>query len=149
VFFPFGLGARGYEVPAGPDGDRLRRQYKAFLIGVFVLVLACLIALGDIGLFVALAIIVVAYLVWAPYAIRGLKRSDYKLTFREHFTALARAHPAVLLWASTIFWIGMTIFAVAYVWLDPDDWPRTIYPVVFFGLFALGSGYLLMLRRRA
>jgi hypothetical protein len=83
VFFPFAQMGRGYEVPSGPVGESLRRQYRAWLVTALIMGLGSLIWAGYLAFLVCFVVWVALYSSWARYTVRSLQPSNEKFAFRR------------------------------------------------------------------
>jgi hypothetical protein len=83
LFFPWGVLGRGYAIASEQDFQRLQRQIKIYMVVSLVLVLGSASLEGDLfGLAVA-TLLIGFYAVWSQYLLRGLQRSDERLSLQE------------------------------------------------------------------
>ncbi|MGA7072136.1 hypothetical protein [Bradyrhizobium sp.] len=83
LFFPWGILGRGYAIASDEDYRRLQQQIKVYMIVSLVLILVLGPMVGYLSTFVMVIPLTGFYLVWMRYALRGLKKSDERLTLRE------------------------------------------------------------------
>ena len=98
LFFPWGLWGRGYVIGSEHDYEQLRRQITIYNIVVMVLIIGTLTWLGFVAGLVIGAALIVFYLAWSQYLLRGLQPSDETLSLGESMTSQARTLSPALLW---------------------------------------------------
>ena len=149
LFFPWGIFGRGYVIASEQDYERLRRQLKVYTIVAMVLIIGPVALQRLLWAFVIAALLTAFYIIWAHYLLRGLQRSNERLSLQDSMTTQALAHSAGALWllevASLVF-VGGGILMLAD---DPSRWLRAVFTITFFGLCAAQIARMLVLRRRS
>jgi hypothetical protein len=149
LFFPFGVFGRGYEVATERDCASLRWQVKAWLIGGIISAVGALELLGNGPGLVAGAALIALYHGWAWYVIRGMRRSEERLSLRENLTTQARAQNPVLLWAAEIVVIVLLLVSIDLLAAEPENWLLAVFMIVVFATCAVAFGFMLVLRRQS
>jgi hypothetical protein len=75
---------RGYAIPSDQDYKRLQRQVKAYTIVSLVLIIGAVALQIYFGLVIA-ALLIVFYMIWTRYLLRGLQPSDERLSLQESY----------------------------------------------------------------
>jgi hypothetical protein len=148
LFFPWGAFGRGYIIPTEQDYERLRRQIKVYMIVTLVLVIGASALQTYVVAGIITALLIVFYLAWAGYLLRGLPPSDETMSMEESMTTQAVTHSAAFLWAGAI---GSCVFVAAGILMlvfEPDQWLIALASTVFFGLCAVVIVRMLILRSR-
>jgi hypothetical protein len=148
LFFPWGVLARGYELASEQDYERLRRQVKAYMIVSLVLV----IGLGVLGAHLLAGIVVVlllvSYVVWVQFVLRGLRPSEERLSMHESMTTQAVTHSAGMLWAMLVVSLLFVAGGLVILAVDPGEWFLALASTLLFGACAIMVARMLFLRSR-
>ena len=147
-FFPWGAMGRGYAIPSEQRYESMHRQLKIYMIASLVLIIAPIAAQFFITGFSIAAALIVFYLAWVPYLLRGLEPSEERMSVRENMVTQARTHNAGTLWALEIIAIVFVVTGIAMLIFDPKQWFVALFGIVFFGFCAIVIGRMIMLRRR-
>lgn len=147
LFFPWGALGRGYAIPSAQDYKRLQRQVKAYTIVSLVLIIGAVVLQIYFGLVIA-ALLIVFYMIWTRYLLRGLQPSDERLSLQDSMTSQARMHSAVSLWLLEIVALAFVGFGILMIVVDPGNWLIALASIVFFGFCATIFTRMLVLRRR-
>jgi hypothetical protein len=142
VFFPLGVLVRGYVVGSERDYERLRRQYTILFIAV-VLPIGAVIAHEYVAALILMVAYCAIYFAWMWHVLRGLQRSDERLSLREQ----ARTSNPVVLWAGLIVSIGFVVLGFLILMADLGKWLAAVPAIVLFGLCA--CVFVFMLENRA
>jgi Ca2+/Na+ antiporter len=149
LFFPWGVWGRGYVVASEQDYERLRRQVKAYMVVALVPIIVTAALRAYVGALVIAMLLVVFYLVWMRFLLRGLLPSDERLSVQDSMTAQARAHSAAGLWLLEIGALAFVGLGIVIIVIDPGNWLIALGSIVFFGFCAGVGARMLVLRRRA
>lgn len=149
LFFPWGVWGRGYVVASEQDYERLRRQVKAYMVVALVPIIVTAALRAYVGALVIAMLLVVFYLVWMRFLLRGLLPSDERLSVQDSMTAQARAHSAAGLWLLEIGALAFVGLGMIIIVIDPGNWLIALGSIVFFGFCAGVGARMLVLRRRA
>jgi hypothetical protein len=149
LFFPWGWFGRGYIIGSGLDYERLRQRIKNYHIVAMVLTIGALALLGLLAGLVVAAAMTLFYFAWTRYLRRGLQPSDETLSLQESIILQARAQSPVRLWIGEIFSIALVAGGILILVSDRGKWPIAIAAIVIFGLGAVASTFMLVLRRRS
>jgi hypothetical protein len=148
LFFPWGILGRGYIIPSERDYLRLQQQIK-ICVGVGLVVVVGVASLGSFLVsFVVTALVIGFYTVWSLYLLRGLQRSDERLSFQES----TRWHAHLAPWVLWLVEIGALVFVADGIFIlivNPRGWPIALLTIVIFGLLAAGVAHMIVLQRRA
>jgi hypothetical protein len=154
LFFPSGYWGRGYVLASDHDYERLRRELRRSQL-FFTLLTVVLMPVAMIQqhwimacccfvtLFIALSTARTRHLV------AGLERSNERLSPQEYWTYLAVRHGAFRLWAVELIALVFMGTCILLLVSGRSEWPMVLLIIIFSGLGAGISGYLLVLRRRA
>jgi hypothetical protein len=148
LFFPWGALGRGYAIPSDQDYKRLQRQVKAYTIVSLVLIIGAVVLQIYFGLVIA-ALLIVFYMIWTRYLLRGLQPSDERLSLQESMTFQARMHSTVGLWLLEVVALAFVGFGILMIVVDPGNWLIALASIVFFGFCATIFTRMLVLRWRA
>lgn len=149
LFFPWGVLGRGYTIDSEQDYERLRRQVKAYMVVALVPIIVTAALRAYVGALVIAMLLVVFYLVWMRFLLRGLLPSDERLSVQDSMTAQARAHSAAGLWLLEIGALAFVGLGMIIIVIDPGNWLIALGSIVFFGFCAGVGARMLVLRRRA
>ena len=67
------------------------------------------------------------------FELRGLERTQERLTFREGFTNIARLMPGWLLWVEAILTLVFVAAGILMLIIEPAKWMIALGGIVFFG----------------
>jgi hypothetical protein len=148
LFFPWGVLGRGYIIPSEQDYERLRRQIKTYMIVTLVLIIGASALQTYLAAGVITALLIVFYLVWARFLLRGLQPSYERLSMEESMTTQAVTHNAAFLWVMVIVALLFVAAGVLMLVFDPDNWPIALASTIFFALCAAVMARMLVLRSR-
>jgi hypothetical protein len=150
--FPYGTLGRGYILESEQAYETLRRRLKAYIFIMLVLVIGAS-ALHRYATAVVLGLLCSAfYELWTRFLRRGLQQSDEKLSLEESMTSQAVRHSAVTLWLfeiGALVFVGFGILFLVMASADHRDWLMVLASTIFFGICAVVSGCMLVLRRRS
>ena len=149
LFFPWGVLGGGYIIATEEDYQPLRQQMKAYTITSLVLIIGSVIALTTLAAFAVAALLIVAYAAWMPFLLRGLQRSQERLSLTESMTSQARTHHTATLWALQIVALAFVVIGAVMIVMTPDQRLAGVASVLFFGVCAGIFARMLMLRRQA
>ena len=149
VFFPWGVMGRGYVIPSQQDYERLRQQLKTYMIVIMALIIGTVASQQYIAAFAVAAALMVFYLIWIRYQLRGLQRSDERLTVNDSFTTQARTHSLAGLWTLQIVSLVFVAAGIFILVVEPAKWLTGLACIIFFGLCAAVFSWMLVLRRRS
>lgn len=149
LFFPWGVLGGGYDIPSEQDYERLQRQIKVYTIAAMVLVIAPIAIRYFLTGFVIAALLMLFYVLWVPYLVRGLKRTDERLTMRETVSTQARTHNAPTLWLMQFASLAFVAIGIVMLIVEPGMWPVALMSIVFFGFCAMVFAWMLVARGRA
>jgi hypothetical protein len=147
LFFPWRAWGRGYVIGSELGYARLRRQITIYNIAAIVLIVGTLIPLGFVAGFAMAAALMVFYLAWTRYLLRGLQPSDERLSLRESMTSQARAQGPVLLWIGEVGSIAFVAAGIFTLVFDSGNWLTATASIVIFSLCATSFMFMLVLRR--
>jgi Ca2+/Na+ antiporter len=136
-------------VASEQDYERLRRQVKAYMVVALVPIIVTAALRAYVGALVIAMLLVVFYLVWMRFLLRGLLPSDERLSVQDSMTAQARAHSAAGLWLLEIGALAFVGLGIVIIVIDPGNWLIALGSIVFFGFCAGVGARMLVLRRRA
>ena|SRR5271165_4059187 len=145
LFFPWGVLGRGYAIASEQDYKRLQRQVKVYTVISLVLIIGAVVLGSQRFLWPLLIGVVLFYIVWTRYLLRGLQPSDERLSLQDRAAALS----TVSLWLLEIGTLACVGFGIIILVVDPGNWLLALPLIAFFGLFAAFYMRLLFLRRRA
>ena len=146
LFFPWGVLGRGYVLGLDRDYERLRRQLKTYIVLALVVIIGSVALQIPFAAIVTTGLLIVPYFVWVSYRLRSLQPSDERLSWRESLTSQAVTHGPVVLWSLEIVslcFVGIGAFIFVF---DPGNWLIEIGSMLFFGLCAAVSAFMLVLR---
>jgi hypothetical protein len=149
LFFPWGVLGRGYAFASEQDYERLRRQVKAYTVVSLALIIGAAALQAYVGAVVIGAFLIVFYVAWTRYLLRGLQPSDERLSLQESMTSQARAHSTAGLWFLEIIALAFVGCAILMIVIDRGNWLVALGSIVFFGFCAAVTTRMLVLRRRA
>jgi hypothetical protein len=148
VFFPWGVMGRGYVIPSQQDYERLRQQLKTYMIVIMVLIIGTVASQQYIAAFVVAAGLIIFHQMWIRYQLRGLQRSDERLTVNDSFTTQARTHSLAGLWLLEIISLVFVATGISILVVEPEKWLIAVACIIFFGFCAAVFARMLVLRRR-
>jgi Ca2+/Na+ antiporter len=149
LFFPWGIWGRGYAVDSQQHYERLQRKLKAYTLVSLVLIIAAAASQEYVAALGVAALLIVFYVVWSRYLLRGLQPSDETLSLQESMRSQARAHSAVALWLLEIGALAFVGCGILILVIDPGNWLIAVGAIVFFGVCAGIFMGMLVLRRHA
>jgi hypothetical protein len=140
--------------------EKMRWQVKTYPIFTWALVTGTLALWHGWGVGTTLVFatfFIVPYLVWTRYSqniqkrelLRGLQQSDKRLTLQPDITSVALGNNVVILWLMEIGSLAFVAVSIFMLLVDPGKWLIAATSIGFFGLCAVFSMYLLILRHRA
>jgi hypothetical protein len=148
LFYPWGVLGRGYVIPSAEAYGRLHRRITIYQIVAMVLVVGAVAGGFYIAAFVIAALLIGFYVAWTSQLLRGLERSEERLSFDESMATRARAFGAGWLW----FLEGISLLFVAagvgMLFTEPGQWPVALASTAFFAFCAAMIARMLVLRRR-
>lgn len=157
VIYPWGVMGKGYFIADDQSEERLKRLYAVAVI-VATVVLGVASFLGGLsGVFGALVLLLLCYVVYAKRLTAGMEPSGEGLSLVEAYRAGARAYSLRQLWS----WVFTGIFMIGIgAALIVAGYPGSINPAlgmlpelgIFWGLgivVAGTGGFMLLLRRGA
>jgi hypothetical protein len=147
LFFPWGVLGRGYVLDSDHDYERLRQRLKTYSILALVAIIGSSALQIPVVAIVVTGLLIVFYLVWVSYLLRGLQPSEERLTLRESLTSQALAQSAVALWSleiASLAFVGIGVFILV---VEPGKWPAALATITFFGLCAAAFAFMLVVRR--
>jgi hypothetical protein len=149
LFLPWGVLGRGYIIASEQDYLRLRQQIKIYTVVMLVLVIGSVSLQGKLGGFVIATLLTGFYLVWTRYLLRGLQRSDERMSLQESIASQARAFSPLVLWLLEILALAFVGGGIFIFIVDPGNWLIALVSIVLFGLVAVKGASMIVLRRRA
>ena len=149
LFYPWGIWGRGYVVASQQNYGRLRGQIKIYTIASLVLIIPVATLLHYLWAMAVTLLVIVFYLCWVPFLLRGLQPTDERMSLSESMSGQARLQNASTLWMLLIVSILFVLTGFAMLVFDPDKWLVGGFAIVFFGLCAAVAVRMLILRRRA
>ena len=148
LFFPWGILGRGYAIASEQDYKRLQRQIKTYTVVSLVLIIAAGVRHVYFASIVA-ALLIVFYMIWTRYLLRGLQPSDERLSLQDSMTSKARAHSAVSLWLLEISALVFVALGILIIVVNPRAWLIALGSIIIFGLGAVMFTHMLVLRGRS
>jgi hypothetical protein len=142
LFFPWGALGRGYVIASEQDYKRLQRLVKVYTMVSLLLMVGAVALQGYVGCLVISALLIVFYMVWTRYLLRGLRPSDERLSLQDSMTTQG-------LWLREIGALAFVGFGILIIVFDPGNWLIALASIVFFGLCAAVFTRRLVLRWRA
>ena len=82
------------------------------------------------------------------FELRGLQRTQERLTYREGITNLARLMPGWLLWVEAILTLVFVAAGILMLIIEPAKWMIALGGILFFGTGAVMFAAMLVLQRR-
>jgi hypothetical protein len=149
LFFPWGFLGRGYPIKSELDYRRLRQQLKINYVLGFVLFICAFALLGYAELVLATVALVLVYLVWVGFRLRGAQPSDEKLSYQEAIAAQTSKISPKLLWSLEI---GSIIFVIGGMFIlvsEPDQWLKAAGEIFFFGVCSIAYANMLLIQKKA
>jgi hypothetical protein len=154
LFFPWGYWGRGYVVASDHDFERLRRQLRASqrfctLLAVVLLPVVMIQQNWILAFCCFVAFLFAFAAVWTRHLVAGLERTNERLSPQECWTYLAIRYGAFRLWAAEMIALVFIGTCIMLLVSGSGELPMVLLMILFSGLGAGISGYLLVLRRRA
>jgi hypothetical protein len=148
LFFPCGYWGRSYVLASPQDYDRLRRQLGIYQFFCALLAVVLIRQNWIVGCSV-IALVIAFTAVWMRRLVAGLERTNERLSPRECWTQLAVRYGVFRLWAVEMIALVFIGTCIMLLVSGRGEWPMLLLMVLFSGLGAAISGYMLVLRRRA
>ena len=146
VFYPWGMFGRGVIIPNDETRLKFSRLLKFNFLGALVLVL-CMNVVAMKYVFAALFIQQIAYFVIAHRMVKGLERSEERLTMARSMTAFAvKARMPMLVF---FVFLSLVFVATGVMLVAIGDTTLGLAAVGIFGLMALMYLYAIYLKRTA
>jgi hypothetical protein len=150
LFCPWGYWGTCYILPSDQEYERRRRQLRNYTIVTMALAAIMIGAFQSFIPFVIfIAVLIVFYLVWVRFLVRGLQASTERLTLQEATTTQAVTHSAAMLWLLEISSLALVAAGVAMFIFEPDEKLMVLAATAFFALCAAFVAYMLVLRSRS
>lgn len=154
LFYPRGVWGCGYVIASEQDYKRVVRQIKILwcvslvLMGIGAVALSAVLK-GYLALLTSAALLILLYfIVGAPYLVRGMQPSEERLSLLESYTSQARAHSLMQLWLFEIAsLVGVGVGIVMLV-VDAGNWLTALAWIIGCGLLAAALMWMIVLRRR-
>jgi hypothetical protein len=148
LFFPWGTLGRGYIIESEQEFERLQRLVKAYLVGILVLIIAVQLLVSPLASFVAAALVLVPYLIWARRLMQRMPPSEERLSLKESMASQARAYSAASLWFLEICSLGFVCTGILMLLFDRNHRLSGLASIVFFGPCAAFFAVQLVQRKR-
>jgi hypothetical protein len=146
LFYPWGILGKGYVLP----NDSKKQQVRKFLSLWYKVSLPVIIGVGvGIGWIFTVPLLVLVFL-WYYFTtarlLRELSTTSTRLTLRESYTNSAKSHTT----ASLAFMLAVSILFVLagllVLLVKKEEWVIALASILFFGLCAIGIGYMIKLK---
>ena len=151
VYYPWGSAGRGYILPDGSREARIRASLKLEQKVTLVLFLAAGAFMHWLPVVCAMAGVYAWSYLMNGRLVRGLEISDERLTLKQSLTGQAHATGPRTLRIFFVFWVLAAVVAVAIPVFKRETTIEDIIIacvlVIFFGLSALATGYMIKVKR--
>ena len=160
LFYPRSVWGKGYVLPDTRTEQRIRRFLKVYymvsllvLLPLVVIIMVPLVEIFGLGLYYALALIVIPVCMLAMLVhgvgIRSLTRSlpatPERLRWSESLANSGRAHSGAMLW---FLFIVSILFVIDGIWMifDRQEVGMGVFTILIFGACGTMIGYMLRTR---
>jgi hypothetical protein len=148
IVYPWGKHGNGYIIPSNDAYERLNDLLKIYVVVGIWLLLPITIPGQYAFAAIVMALWLALYWIWMRFELRGLERTQERLTFREGFTNIARLMPGWLLWVEAILTLVFVAAGALMLIIEPAKWMIALAGIVFFGLGTVMSVAMLVMQRR-
>jgi hypothetical protein len=148
IVYPWGRYGNGYIIPSNDAYERLNDLLKIYIVVGIWLLLPITIPGQYAFAAIIMALWLALYWIWMRFELRGLERTQERLTFREGFTNIARLMPRWLLWVEVTLAVVLVASAILTLIIEPGKWMIAFAGIVFFGLGMVMFIAMLVMQRR-
>lgn len=141
IFYPWGKMGKGYTLPTKEKEARIRKFVKLnYVVSLPVIFLAQII-LGWQYSLVALLVLSVWYYLSAKKHLKGLLKTDEKLTVKESVASAAKAHNTVTLWIMLVCSVLFVLAGTFFLIFQEEGRVLAAISTIFFGAFSAIFAY--------
>ena len=146
IFYPWGIIGKGYILSCEEKQIKVRKFIKLYYIVSLSLIIGIQIALGWLYNIILLPFLFAWYYFTIINYLKGLSKTDEKLTMKESATNSAKAHNIETLWAMLIASVLFVLAGIFILIANMDKWIIALMDIVFFGVSSIKIAYMIKQR---
>jgi hypothetical protein len=146
IFYPWGKMGKGYILSRDEQQIEISKFVKLYYVISFASIIGLGIVLGWLYTVILLPFLFAWYYFVITKRLKGLSKSDEKLTLKESYTSSAKAHNAVTLWIMLACSVLFVLAGIFILIVNKEEWILALLSITFFGVCGIAIAYMIKQR---